>query len=99
MWNGRLTIPTTLCASSHMRLRFLPTRSAKKSLTSDGSSITTPDTSAMKYSAQMTPMIQRFGSESTGRPTTRCSTSMNSSSREGCCSLTCTLPSAFSVAA
>ncbi len=91
-------MPTTLCASSHMRLVFLPTRSAKKSLASEGSSTTTPETSATKYSAETAPMTQRFGSESTGSPTTRCSTSMNSTSRDGGCSRTCKLPSAPSVA-
>ncbi|MNL27465.1 hypothetical protein D3C87_1490570 [compost metagenome] len=66
-----------MCASSHMRFRFLPVRKAKKSLTSDGSSTMTPDTRATAYSDAITPMTQRLGSLSTGRPTTRCSTSMN----------------------
>ncbi|MNT79179.1 hypothetical protein D3C72_2184880 [compost metagenome] len=94
MWNGSEMMPTTLCASSHMRLRFLPTRSAKKSLTSDGSSTMTPDTSAIAYSDATTPMNQRLGSLSAGRPTTRWSTSMKAASPLGRVSSTCTAPSA-----
>lgn len=93
-WNGNETMPTTLCASSHMRLRFLPVRRAKKSLTSDGSSTMTPETSATAYSEAMIPMNQRLGSLSSGSPTTRCSTSMNATSPLGADCCTCNFPSA-----
>ena len=92
-------MPTALCASSHMRFLFLPVRIAKRSFTSEGNTTTTPETSATVYSTQITPMIQRLGSESTGRPTTRCSTSMNSTSRDGGRSATRTLSPSTVVAA
>ena len=75
-----------------MRFRFFPVRKAKKSFTREGSSTMTPETSARAYSDATTPMNHRLGSLSTGRPTTRCSTSMKDASPLGAVGCTCRPP-------